>query len=175
MKTLLSKPMTQIAKSGWAIIVDIRNKDPLFLIARRSKNSNHPGSWNFPGGGIEKLEKVDKAIIREVYEEVGLQAGSMKLHDKFKVATRDKLYHVTIFTYKDKNDLNVKLDPNELDKYEWVTFEKLIKKSKILGFYHLPTNTLLHKRRVFNSLKRLVDNHYKMLKKEKRNHKKTSQ
>jgi putative (di)nucleoside polyphosphate hydrolase len=46
------------------------------LWARRVGGQNH---WQFPQGGIDSRESVEDALYRELYEEVGLQPGSVEI------------------------------------------------------------------------------------------------
>lgn len=45
--------------------------DGLALFVRRSPDSDHPGTWAWPGGGIEGDETPQEAAKREAFEEVG--------------------------------------------------------------------------------------------------------
>lgn len=43
------------------------------LLLRRSQISKaNPGKWEFPGGKLDPHERVDEALLREVWEETGL-------------------------------------------------------------------------------------------------------
>lgn len=44
----------------------------LVLAAQRSDKMNLPFKWEFPGGKIEKNETHQKALKREIYEELGI-------------------------------------------------------------------------------------------------------
>ena len=46
------------------------------LWARRVGGQDH---WQFPQGGIDSRESVEDALYRELYEEVGLQPGSVEI------------------------------------------------------------------------------------------------
>jgi 8-oxo-dGTP diphosphatase len=45
--------------------------DGKFLAAKRSDAQSHGGFWEFPGGKIERGEDAEKAIVREIKEELG--------------------------------------------------------------------------------------------------------
>lgn len=55
-------------------IAIIQNNNGEVLVAQRPKNKDFSGYWEFPGGKIESGETAEQAIIREVYEELGIQA-----------------------------------------------------------------------------------------------------
>ena len=46
------------------------------LIARRQSGQHLAGFWEFPGGKVEPSEAFDKALCRELHEEVGIQVTS---------------------------------------------------------------------------------------------------
>ncbi len=53
----------------WAIL----QKDNKFLLAQRSWDNNHGGTWVFPGGKIDRTDRnPQEAIYRELREEAGL-------------------------------------------------------------------------------------------------------
>jgi 8-oxo-dGTP diphosphatase len=45
------------------------------LVTRRPDNKRHPGLWEFPGGKIDSGESPEKALIREIREELGAEIG----------------------------------------------------------------------------------------------------
>mgnify|MGYP000465820057 CR=1 FL=1 len=52
----------------------IENEKGEFLLIRDRFSS---GYWNLPGGGLEKGESGEEAVIREVYEEVGITLSAV--------------------------------------------------------------------------------------------------
>jgi len=69
------------------------------LMARRSASRrDYPGTWSFPGGHVEQGESHDKALKRELAEEIGISAIStsylMCLQDR-PAGCRDRVaYHL---------------------------------------------------------------------------------
>lgn len=49
----------------------VEKRRPVLIVKRKSKK-NYEGLWEFPGGKIEPGETKEKALIREVDEELGL-------------------------------------------------------------------------------------------------------
>lgn len=43
------------------------------LLARRPEGKKHAGLWEFPGGKIESQESLQEALVRELYEELGIE------------------------------------------------------------------------------------------------------
>ena len=45
------------------------------LVAHRSEDRrSYPDTWSFPGGHVEEGETFEKALVRELAEEVGVSA-----------------------------------------------------------------------------------------------------
>ncbi|MGG1441503.1 8-oxo-dGTP diphosphatase MutT [Brevibacillus laterosporus] len=61
--------MKQVDVVG-AVIINDHQK---ILSALRSQQMSLPGMWEFPGGKIEKGEKPQESLIREIEEELGCQ------------------------------------------------------------------------------------------------------
>lgn len=61
--------MTQVAAG-------ILEKDNRILICRRRADQPHAGKWEFPGGKLEPGETPEAALIRELREELGIEAAA---------------------------------------------------------------------------------------------------
>ncbi|UCG13814.1 MAG: NUDIX hydrolase [Deltaproteobacteria bacterium] len=61
-------------------------KDNQVVLARRGRAPAY-GAWSLPGGGVELGETLEAAIIREVFEEIGLGIEVEKL-----VAVLDRIF-----------------------------------------------------------------------------------
>jgi 8-oxo-dGTP diphosphatase len=53
----------------------IQRADGAFLLAQRPAGKVYAGYWEFPGGKIEPGEPADKALARELHEELGIDIG----------------------------------------------------------------------------------------------------
>ena len=54
-------------------LIDI---DGRVLITQRPKGKSMEGLWEFPGGKIESGENPEDALVRELYEELGIETWS---------------------------------------------------------------------------------------------------
>ncbi len=72
----------QAKRSFWIPVVAgfLRRGDQI-LVGQRPENHSLAGLWEFPGGKIEANESPEQALIRELSEELGIEAdiGELKL------------------------------------------------------------------------------------------------
>ena len=54
------------------VVVGIVIRDQKFFIAQRDFNLHMGGRWEFPGGKVEKEEKLLDALSRELFEEIDI-------------------------------------------------------------------------------------------------------
>lgn len=65
----------------------IQRADGAFLLARRPAGKVYAGYWEFPGGKIEPGEEPERALARELHEELGIDARTC-----FPWITREYVY-----------------------------------------------------------------------------------
>jgi 8-oxo-dGTP diphosphatase len=53
----------------------IQRADGAFLLARRPAGKVYAGFWEFPGGKVEAGEPAERALARELHEELGIEVG----------------------------------------------------------------------------------------------------
>ncbi|MEY3971756.1 MAG: hypothetical protein RLY84_149 [Actinomycetota bacterium] len=49
-----------------------------FLCAKRAEWKSLPGKWEFPGGKVNNDEPLDKAVVREISEELGIDISVVR-------------------------------------------------------------------------------------------------
>lgn len=52
----------------------ILERDGRILICQRRQDQPHAGKWEFPGGKLEGEETPEEALVRELREELGIEA-----------------------------------------------------------------------------------------------------
>ena len=105
----------------------IQNECDEYLICKMPGDRGvFPGKWGLPGGGIEKGERMEEALQREIREELGLDVTDIKPlffkdgHIKcFPDGTRREIYMIfLIFSCRSASN-QIKLN-SEFTDYAWV-------------------------------------------------------
>lgn len=130
--------MTEYVKVTAAII----EKDGRIFIGKR-KLGRFAGRWEFPGGKLEPGETPEACLIRELREELGIEARIVKPF----LSTKHIYSHMPIelitysaevlsgdYSLRDHTEIRWVL-PDELDEYDFpeadrAVIEKLIEKSR---------------------------------------------
>ena len=121
-------------RKGFFIVTYSRTKKGIkYLVLKRKL---HWRGWEFPKGGLENRESIKNGIKREIKEETGKLPFNIK---KFNVSGKYK-YEKEL---KDRKDLDgqtyilysveikpdsIKIDKKEHFDYQWLNFEKALKK-----------------------------------------------
>jgi 8-oxo-dGTP pyrophosphatase MutT (NUDIX family) len=79
----VQRPSATQRIGAYAVVV----RDSALLLTRISAIGYPPGWWALPGGGIDQGESPSAALVRELYEETGLTARSIRLVDVHDVHT----------------------------------------------------------------------------------------
>jgi mutator protein MutT len=58
------------------VVAALLERDGRVLIAQRRPDGPHPLKWEFPGGKVEPGETHHSALVRELREELAIEAGS---------------------------------------------------------------------------------------------------
>ena len=76
------------------VVAAVIERSGEFLVSLRHPKGVRPSQWEFPGGKIERGERAEEALVREIREELGVQARV------------GRLMHQLLFPY---SDLDVEL------------------------------------------------------------------
>ena len=68
------RPAPGIVHRVTTVVAAVIERGGCILIAQRRSNSAHALKWEFPGGKVEPGESPSAAIVRELEEELGIQA-----------------------------------------------------------------------------------------------------
>jgi len=100
-------------------------RDNQVLLVRASTQSAVPGTWWLPGGGVEFGEAPADCVVRELYEETGLQARDVRLlnvvSDVGEYQDRDETVHAVRVLYDVGHaDVELRVETNgSSDAVQW--------------------------------------------------------
>lgn len=125
-------------------------KDGKYLITRRSPNKKRwPGMWTVPGGRLETSDYLDlpkdtqfywynvleRTLRREVKEEVGIDIDHIEYVTSLATVHTDSAPSLVISCIADWVAGEVILQPEETDRYEWVSLEEAKNYELLDGIY----------------------------------------
>ncbi len=101
-----------------------RDGKTLMLYRNKKENDYHEGKWNGLGGKFEQGESAEECAVRELKEESGLIAKSLKMKGFITFPNFDGVndWHVFIFTI---DEFEGELIDSPEGKLEWIPNEKL--------------------------------------------------
>lgn len=132
------------------VITAIIQKDGKFLILQRSAEKRRfPNRWTVPGGHLETSDYInepkdtaeywynvlEKALAREVSEEVGLKIKNVRYVTSLATIHADGAPSLVISCLADFDRGEVKLQPEECQDSAWVNLNEAKKYDLIDGIY----------------------------------------
>ena len=109
---------------GLVVCVWVYDGKGKVLLTRRAPEKTAAGTWENSGGAVQAGEDSLAAIVRELYEETGIQASS----EEFELldACTDRNTHYDHYClHRDSAKVKVVLQPGETDGAQWVTFSQV--------------------------------------------------
>jgi len=114
-------------------VIGLLEKDGKYLLHKRNNTSWRSGWYSLPGGRAEGKESLKTALIRELREEIGIEALSDDLelvhifHLAPKVASDEFIYH--IFRVKKWAGDPFNAEPNKCTEVSWYPKENMPEKT----------------------------------------------
>jgi 8-oxo-dGTP diphosphatase len=106
----------------------IENNGRFLVLKRSSKEQIFPNKWELPSGKVEFEEDPNKALIREVFEETGLQTNKCVPFKctHYVIETQEKKRHTIQIIYLATvvNNFSIQLS-EEHDEYKWISPEEI--------------------------------------------------
>jgi len=120
----------------------IERKPGEFLITKRKMNKSWaPGWWEVPGGGVKSGETPDEAVIREVFEETGLDVtgasgGHFLTYERVNPGEGDN-YFMDVYRFRlDFSEEDLKILPDEIDEYRLASKDEIEELARTDHFLH---------------------------------------
>ena len=115
---MTSKPLLRV------VAAIIRNPENAFLITRRPAHAQLAGYWEFPGGTIEDGETDRQALVREIFEELGVHIEIDGLYWQEVFDHENKTVDITFFNCR-LNPADQRLKTIGVAAYRWVPANQL--------------------------------------------------
>jgi len=112
-RTCIKATVGALIESDGRLLLEKRNHDPFY---------DH---WCIPGGHIDYGEPVEKALIREVKEETGLQVINYSFFNYYTEFYRELNWHAVALIFVAYTTGSLKLQPEEVQELRWFTREEL--------------------------------------------------
>ena len=114
----------QPGEYGLVVCVWVYDGRGHLLLTRRAKEKSFAGTWENSGGAARAGETSRQAIVRELYEETGIQAEE----EEFELLStqRDRNTFYDFYCLKRQVRLkDIRLQPGETDDVMWASFGKV--------------------------------------------------
>ena len=114
----------QKSEYGLVVCVWVYDGKGKVLLTRRAPEKTAAGTWENSGGAAKAGEDRLTAIVRELYEETGIQAKP----EEFELldACTDRGTHYDHYClHRDSSKVKVVLQPGETDGVQWASFERV--------------------------------------------------
>lgn len=93
-------------------------REPRVLLCRRRKDRSwYAGVWDLPGGHVEPCESLQEALVRELFEELGVVVLTALPQAEVTVSGA----HLTVFLVSEWSGEPVNAAPEEHDLIGWFT------------------------------------------------------
>jgi 8-oxo-dGTP diphosphatase len=96
--------------------------DRRVLIAQRPAGKHMAGRWEFPGGKVGAAETEEQALIRELYEEIGVTVTRCRHFMRLSHEYDDRIVELSLWLVEAFSGEPAGLDGQQL---KWVAVERL--------------------------------------------------
>ncbi len=128
--------------SKHGVVAVLQDSSGRYLVIRRGLNlTRAPGWWCFAGGEVEPGEGLERAVEREVREELSLRVTAReKVHESISPKGVYRLHWFRVEATGPLSDL--KPHPTEVAEARWLSTEEILKLDPVLpGLIGWLTNT----------------------------------
>ena len=130
------------------MVAAIIKKDKEILIGKRKDNDIGGGKWEFPGGKIEIGETNEKALERELYEELGINVKIGKELMNYEHMFKTTIYNIS---FMEIMEYEGEICNNAHSEIKWVRFSNLLEYDFISGDYRFIQSLLKSEQKLLNN------------------------
>lgn len=105
----------------------IRHENTILMLYR-SQNETDPSLWGIPAGKVDGDEDDLSAVVREVFEETGLELNSknIQLLGDLPIEYEDFIVVFPVFDIQLSEKPSIILNPAEHTEYRWLTVKQIL-------------------------------------------------
>jgi 8-oxo-dGTP diphosphatase len=105
------------------VVAAVLSRNGRILVCRRRADQPHPLKWEFPGGKVESGETAEAALIRELREELGIEAEPVREILRYEFTYPGKNPILLIFF--EVSEWRGELENRIFETIEWAAPERL--------------------------------------------------
>jgi 8-oxo-dGTP diphosphatase len=106
-------------KPELAVVAGLILRDSRILVCQRRRDDSHPLQWEFPGGKVEPGEIPEGALVRELREELGVEATIGRELFRTRHRYRESGQTLEIIFFQASVDPSASLQNLVFEKFEW--------------------------------------------------------
>jgi 8-oxo-dGTP pyrophosphatase MutT (NUDIX family) len=109
------------------VVTVFLQKEERFLVLQRARKDAQYRLWGIPGGKLEQEEDPVKGLLRELYEETGLELSSQSfqlLGTALSHTPTDGQYGLYIYHSHLLNEQEISINTSEHYAFKWVTLDE---------------------------------------------------
>ena len=104
------------------VLAIVQNKNKILIIQRAKSDKEVPDLiWAFPGGKVKSSERIEQALIREVYEETGLRVTIDRMVHTRVIPDTNITANYFLCSLASVSENKVKINSEEIKAFDWVT------------------------------------------------------
>lgn len=106
------------------VAIALQDAEGRYLLAQRPEGKSMAGLWEFPGGKVETGETPEAALIREIFEELGVEVAEKDLEPVTFTSFAYPSFHLLMPLYRCRTWTG-ELQSREGQSFAWVAPTKL--------------------------------------------------
>ncbi len=118
-----------VFKSKFDVVGCICEHKGKVLLLLRQDHKPQGNMWGLPSGKVDEGESLEQAVVRELFEESGIQAEQSKIKYFKKTFVKypnyDFIYHLFVVNTDKINE--IKINPAEHKDYKWIKLLDVMK------------------------------------------------